>query len=99
MHITIRATQQQKAEFENKNFNSSVTVCWLAGNEELQHITDAFFDLTFNDADIDANKFATGIIVFTNAVDALNVLTSAFWQINFPASIDPLLHDIDAASA
>ena len=70
MHITIRATQQQKAEFENKNFNSSVTVCWLAGNEELQHITDAFFDLTFNDADIDANKFATGIIVFANAVNA-----------------------------
>ena len=69
MHIAIRATQQQKEELKNKNFDSNVTIHWLAENEALQQMADAFFDLTFNDADIDANNFTNDIIVFANAVN------------------------------
>ena len=69
MHIAIRATQQQKEELKNKNFDSNVTIHWLAENKTLQQTADAFFDLTFNDADIDANNFTNDIIVFANAVN------------------------------
>ena len=70
MHISIRGTQKQKEELLQKGFAENVSVDWLAENEEFQNLTDAFFDLTFNDANINANKFSTDNIVFANAVDA-----------------------------
>jgi 3-hydroxybutyryl-CoA dehydrogenase len=70
MHIAIRATQQQKEELLNKSFNNAVTINWLAENEMLQQPTDAFFDLTFNDANINSNSFMHDIIVFGNAVNS-----------------------------
>jgi len=70
MHIAVRATQQQKDELKNKNFDSDVTIHWLEENEALQQMPDAFFDLTFNDANIDANDFANDVIVFANAVNS-----------------------------
>lgn len=70
MHIAIRATQQQKEELRNKNFDSAVTIHWLAENETLQQTADAFFDLTFNDANINSNNFTNDIIVFANAVNS-----------------------------
>jgi 3-hydroxybutyryl-CoA dehydrogenase len=69
MHIAVRATQQQKDELKNKNFDSNVTIHWLAENEALQQMPDAFFDLTFNDANINSNIFTNDIIVFANAVN------------------------------
>ncbi len=69
MHITIRATEQQKEELKNNNFSDTVNISWLAENEELKHTTDAFFDFTFNDADINANNFNDDVIVFANAVN------------------------------
>ena len=70
MHIAIRATQQQKEELENKSFDNAVTINWLTENENFQQKADAFFDLTFNDADINANNFTNDIIVFANAVNS-----------------------------
>ena len=70
MHIAVRATQQQKDELKNKNFDSNVTIHWLAENETPQQKTDAFFDLTFNDANVDANDFTNDVIVFANAVNS-----------------------------
>jgi len=70
MHIAVRATQQQKDELKNKNFDSDVTIHWLEENEALQQMPDAFFDLTFNDANVDANDFTNDVIVFANAVNS-----------------------------
>lgn len=69
MHISIRVTQKQKEELLQKGFGENVSVEWLAENEEFHNITDALFDLTFNDANINANKFSTNSIVFANAVN------------------------------
>ena len=56
MHISIRATQKQKEELLQKGFAENVFVEWLAENEILNHSTDALFDLTFNDAQINSNN-------------------------------------------
>ena len=69
MHIVIRATQQQKEELAHRNVNSTVVIDWLTENEDLQHKPDAFFDLSFNDANIGANNFTDNSIVFANAVN------------------------------
>jgi 3-hydroxybutyryl-CoA dehydrogenase len=70
MHIAIRATQQQKEELRNKGFDSAVIIDWLEENENIQQKADAFFDLTFNEADINTNNFSDNIIVFANAVNS-----------------------------
>jgi len=70
MQIAIRATQNQKEELIQKGFSKLVTIQWLSENEGFPAAkTDAFFDLTFNDADIAANKFLDDAIVFANAVN------------------------------
>ncbi len=68
MNISIRATQQQKNELLQKGFNNIETIHWLTENEKPLNAVDAFFDLTFNNANIAANNFLEGTLVFANAV-------------------------------
>lgn len=68
MNIFIRASQQQKNELLQKGFNKSVRIQWLAENENPVNGIDAFFDLTFNDANIVSNNFLEDTLVFANAV-------------------------------
>ncbi len=68
MHIVIRATDEQKKELLQKGFDKTVSVEWLAENEKFKHTADVFFDLAFNDANVNTNNFINDIIVFANAV-------------------------------
>jgi 3-hydroxybutyryl-CoA dehydrogenase len=71
MHIAVRATKQQRLEFEQKGFNSIVNIRWLTADENLENVdADVFFDLAFNDLNLSANKFPDKKVVFANAVNA-----------------------------
>jgi 3-hydroxybutyryl-CoA dehydrogenase len=70
MQIAIRSTKTQKEELLQKGFSEAVTIQWLLETEDLNDANaEAFFDLTFNDINIAANKFLNNIIVFANAVN------------------------------
>lgn len=68
MRIIIRSTLQQKQSLLQKGF-ANVTVEWVDKNESFENNADAFFDLTFNDENIDANNFSDNVVVFANAVN------------------------------
>src|SRR6266705_3557638 len=70
MQIAVRSTKTQKEELLQKSFSEAVIIQWFSQNEDLNDANaEAFFDLTFNDTNVAANKFLNSTIVFANAVN------------------------------
>ena len=70
MHIAIRASTQQKIELLEKGFAENVVIEWIEESErfDLKDI-DAFFDLLFDDINLNNNFYINDVPVFVNAVN------------------------------
>src|ERR1700750_2335225 len=72
MHLAIRSTENQRQELIQKGFGNNVSIEWIKKNERLDLINaDTYFDLTFNDDDIESNVFITEKLVFVHAVNCI----------------------------
>ena len=70
MHIAIRASQQQKEELFKKGFNDKIIVDWIDEDENFKpNNIDAYFDLLFDDINLNNNKYFENIPVFVNAIN------------------------------
>ncbi len=70
MHIAIRATPSQQKELMEKGLPENITVQWIEpGGTFTGAVADAFFDLCFNDTNVQANTFTDNTLVFVHAVN------------------------------
>lgn len=70
MNIAIRASQDQQTELIEKGFAENVNVQWIESNKTIRDVNaDVFFDLLFDDINIEANKFINDKPVFVHAVN------------------------------
>jgi len=69
MHIAVKADEEQKKELMLKGWPQTVTLQWLAPEDELAAVeADAYFDLLFSNEFIANSGFIKQKTVFVNAV-------------------------------
>lgn len=84
MKIAVRANQDQKMQLLNKKTADDTNIIWL-DNKTYDNINaDAYFDLLFDEKNINDNIFIDDIIVFANAVSCTckNIDRSNYIRIN-----------------
>jgi 3-hydroxybutyryl-CoA dehydrogenase len=70
MNIAIRCTAEQQEELRKKGFIDTLSIHWIeAGSSYTGVKADAFFDLSFNDTEIEQNEFIDDYPVFVHAVN------------------------------
>jgi len=72
MNIAIRANEAQKKELFEKGVGKNTMVQWIKPGGMLSKVrSDAFIDLTFNDAAPATNEFINDKLVFAHAVNCV----------------------------
>ena len=70
MRIVVRSTKDQKQELLQNGFEEHENIEWISENEDIAVIkADAYFDLAFNDTDVQSNSFISEKPVFVHAVN------------------------------
>jgi 3-hydroxybutyryl-CoA dehydrogenase len=69
MQLVVRANEEQRKTFLQKNIPSTVQIRWFDENELIEETEgDAFFDLQYDRQHTGPNLFVKGRLVFANAV-------------------------------
>jgi 3-hydroxybutyryl-CoA dehydrogenase len=72
MDIAIRAAENQKQELIQKGFSDKVNIQWVNSSQKLTSANaDAYFDLLFDDININHNEFIDNKPVFAHAINCV----------------------------